>query len=748
MTNAQKPAGAAEQQMRARHGKALSLAQAYETAVALHRQGAARDADRMYRAVLRVAPHHVGALHHLGVLCTQLGRTGEAVRLLEQAIAIEPKSAGPYSDLGIALVASGRSDEAVAQYEIAIALDPGNVEAHNNLGTVLLQRKLPEQAIAHFQQALAARPNAAGVHINLGNALAALNRFDQAIAHYEAALEISPSSARAHKNLGLALVALNRSDEAIAQYEKAMALKPDDADAYRNIAHLLVKLGRHDTAVAHFQTALAIAPNDAEMEIDLGNALAILGRHTEAIVRYSKALAIRPNFAEAHNNLGNSLAALDRHEDAISHYRTAIASAPQLVEAHNNLGSSLESLERAEEAISCYETALSVHPQDARIHHRLGYMLRMAGKLEDSRVAFEKAVALAPARADFYRGLVESRKFTSGDPLLATMEELARDPSRLPPDWHIELQFALAKVYGDLDQHEKAFGHLIRGNMLKRQQIVYDEAETLGLFRRIAAVFSPDLLRDLRGYGDPSDVPVFIIGMPRSGTTLVEQMLASHPKVFGAGEIMELNKAAAGLGGSEAGGQRFPEGIASVTPMQLRKLAARYLGSLRAKAPSAERITDKALANFYFAGLIHLALPNARIIHLRRDPVDTCLSAFSKLFGSPQPHTYDLGELGRYYRGYDALMAHWRRVLLDGVMLEVQYEELVANFEPQARRIIAHIGLEWADRCLAFHETQRTVRTASATQVRQPIYRDAVGRSRPYAAMLAPLLEALGKEGM
>jgi len=257
--------------------------------------------------------------------------------------------------------------------------------------------------------------------------------------------------------------------------------------------------------------------------------------------------------------------------------------------------------------------------------------------------------------------------------------------------------------------------------------------------RDTASVFSAELIRRNEGLGDPSADSIFIVGMPRSGTTLVEQVLASHPEVFAAGEVMNFREAMEAVAA-------FPEAMPSLTAEQLREIGARYAKSMRALAPTAERITDKMPSNFRFVGLIHLALPNARIIHVRRDPIDTCLSCYSKIFTGDQPFSYDLGELGRFYRAYEALMAHWRRVLPEGAMIEVQYEELVADFEKQARRIVDYCGLAWDERCLAFHETKRPVLTASAVQVRQPLYRSAVGKWRPYAALLAPLLDALGSE--
>jgi hypothetical protein len=243
---------------------------------------------------------------------------------------------------------------------------------------------------------------------------------------------------------------------------------------------------------------------------------------------------------------------------------------------------------------------------------------------------------------------------------------------------------------------------------------------------------------DKRGLGDPSSVPVFIVGMPRSGTTLIEQILASHPRVFGAGELMNLTRTVATLSRRAP----FLGAILAMGAPELRELGAHYVTEVRQLAPEADRIIDKMPANFRLVGLIHLALPNARIIHARRDPLDTCFSCFSQLFSGDQPFSYDLAELGRYYSAYEMLMQHWRRVLPRGVMLEVNYEDVIGDLEGEARRIVSHCGLEWDDACLSFHQTERPVR--STFQVRQPIYRNSVGRWRLYERHLGPLIGALG----
>jgi hypothetical protein len=312
----------------------------------------------------------------------------------------------------------------------------------------------------------------------------------------------------------------------------------------------------------------------------------------------------------------------------------------------------------------------------------------------------------------------------------------------LSPREQCWVHFALAKSYDDIGEQDRGFAHLLEGNAAKRRQIEYHEARELGAMDRIREVFTAGLMDAWIGPGDPSDLPVFIVGMPRSGTTLVEQVLASHHAVFGAGERPDLALTVERLT-ERMGSLPFPEAVWTLSGAELHQIGTAYVAALRMLAPDARRITDKMPANFRFAGLIPLILPRARIIHVVREPVDTCLSCFSKVFEGEQRFSYDLGELGRFHRAYQRLMAHWRTVLPANVLLEVNYEDMVGDLETAARRIVAHCGLPWDEACLEFHKTSRAVHTASVTQVRQPIYRGSVGRWRPDAALLRPLLEAL-----
>jgi tetratricopeptide (TPR) repeat protein len=386
---------------------------------------------------------------------------------------------------------------------------------------------------------------------------------------------------------------------------------------------------------------------------------------------------------------------------------------------------------------------LAIDPDHVGARNNLGFALRAIGRVDEAIGLFRQTIVAAPkSAAGLYYNLASSKRIAASDPDFAAMKRLAKDVGALKVDDQIGLYFALGKAYADVGEHARAFKELAKGNALKCRQFAgYDPEKALLRFERIRAAFSADLLRQKAGAGNPSPVPVFIIGMPRSGTSLVEQILASHPKVFGAGERYELGDLADAIEGKN--GAEFPEAVAGISGEEFNALGTNYVTAMRALAPDAERIIDKMPSNFFNAGLAHLALPNVRIIHTRRDPRDTAVSCFSILFALGHAYSYDLRELGRYIAAYQRLMEHWRQVLPNGVMLEVQYEQLVGGLKTEAKRIVEFCGLDWDEACLSFYKTERPVRTASVIQVRQPIYPSSVGRWRAYENELQPFLSAL-----
>lgn len=682
----------------------------FQDALELHRQGRLEEAAKGYHAVLATEPNHVESLVHLGVLQLGQGLSAEARRLLQQAVALAPDSVDAHANLAAALLASGLGEEAIREYHRALGLSPN---------------------AAHLQYALA-------------SCLQSLERYEEATAAYEMALAAEPGHPEANYGLATLFAKLERLDEAALRYHAALSADPDFAEASYGLGALLIRRESFEEAIAWFHRALDVDPDYLDARLGLGQALQRLDRDDAAMAEIRLVLKADPDNVTAHYTLGVLLHRNHRDEEAVPHFEKVLALDPDHVRAMTGLADTLLMLERPAEAIALCRRAISVQPEFARAHTVLGAVLAEVGNLAEAVTESERALDLAPRRPEFCYNLVRLTKVQRDDRVLEVLGTMLPDADALSPRERCWLYFALAKSYDDIGERDHGFAYLLEANAQKRRMIEYDEARELRRLDRVREVFTDELLAARRGLGDPSTLPVFVVGMPRSGTTLVEQILASHPAVFGAGERPELAQIVA-RHMARLGALRFPEAAWTITGKELRLIGEAYLAALRPLAPEAERIVDKMPANFERAGLINLVFPNARIIHLIRDPVDTCLSCFSKLFTFEQRFSYDLGELGRHYRAYERLMTHWRAVLPADVLLEVSYESLVENFSHEARRIVAHCGLPWDDACLEFHKTSRPVRTASLTQVRQPIYRGSVGRWRPNAMSLRPLLEALGQ---
>ena len=641
----------------------------------------------------------------------------------------------------VALHDRGRLGEAEQRYEGVLRADGRHFQALCRLGLIRVQQGRLSDAVSLFRRALKVERRSAYAHHILGAALAGIENHEEAIRHYKKALTLEPDVPEIHYNLGHSLLALGRVEQAITHFEKALAINPRYAEASINLGTALAALGRYEEAILRFEAAIAIEPNSGEAHKSLAKVLDVTERYRDAAEHYEKVLALWPHDAEARTGLGDVFYRLDRPDEAIEQYEKVLATAPAFSKALNSLGNVLHLLGRSEEGVTYFRRALAIDPSELRTNKDLGSALIALGRFDEARAFLENAMALSPHKAGCYEALVMCSRITAEDHHFAAMRKLAANPATLSEAEQIDLHYALGKAFADVGEHQQSFDHILAANALKRRQIKFDEGKQLEQFERIRNVFTTQLLRDKTGLADPSDLPIFIFGMPRSGTTLIEQILASHPKVFGGGELREMANQVARTRGPE--GPSYPDFVPTMSTDELRRLGASYIEAVRGKAAQAARITDKMPANFTFAGLIHLALPNARMIHARRDLRDVAFSCFSQHFAIGQQFTYDLAELGRYCCAYAQLMQHWRTVLPEGAILEVQYEELVADLACQARRIVTHCGLEWNDACLSFYETERSVRTASALQVRQPIYQSSIGRWRRHGARLQPLLKEL-----
>jgi tetratricopeptide (TPR) repeat protein len=645
-------------------------------------------------------------LHLLGVMAHAQGDLTKAIKQLRQACQALGAPAAYFSNLAEMCRQGGLLGEAEVAGRRAVALAPEMAAAWNNLGITLQEAGKLDESLACLGKVVALNPDDPLARNNIGNTCMRLGRLAAARDHYEAALALHPHYAQALNNLATLLDDLGEADLALATVRRAIDAEPRLADAYINAAR--IESGRRDLgqALRWIEALLSFAPEHADGLQAKAGVLLALGRPAEALILAEQAVRSAAS-SETLNSLGEILQASGQAAKGLTAFRKA-------------------------------ETSGGFAQDKARVNRAMALM--ETGARVKAKAVLKEALLINPRSAAAWLAISDLKRFAAGDPEIAVMEALLGPEGLESQGDRLALHFALGKAWMDAKDPAKAFIQLDAGNALQRRSLAYDAAATEAEMATIAGQFSAALFERLKGAGAPSDVPVFVLGMPRSGTTLIEQILASHPRVHGAGELDNLRRLAEAHGGLSALSD-------NLTPELARRIGQAYAEQVAALAPGAARVIDKMPSNFLMAGLIPLILPHARVIHVTRDPVDTGLSIYGKLFARPQPFAYDLTEIGGYHRAYQALMAHWRAVLPKDRFLEVAYEDVVADLEGQARRMTAFLDLDWNPACLRFDKTQRTVRTASLNQVRQPLYNDSVGRWRPYAAHLRPLLDALGIPG-
>lgn len=572
----------------------------------------------------------------------------------------------------------------------------------------------------------------------IADALAHLRRGETVLgaAILDGLIKRNPRDAAA---LGLAgAVALQRGDlpRAIDQLSKALVLNPRDVSSHSNIALAYMRTGRNDEARQHLERALMLKPDAAEALVNLGRLLHQAADYTGAEQHYRHAATAQPAMAEAHAGLAAALEKLGRPAEGVAAVNEGIRLQPRSAEAHRTLGRLHDMLGQLEPSLAAHRRAIELNPRDPRSHAELGNTYTAFGRRDDAIAAYRKALELAPGNATYERliGRFEAEAGTLAD------KQARFDAPGISSEQKLQLGFAIGKALEDAGDYPGAFHYLDAANRLRRAGYNYDPADSEAAFDEIEAAFPAELFAARSGHGVADNAPIFVLGMPRSGTTLVEQILASHREVTGAGELVLLRDLV--IASSRKRPIRYSELLEDLTNADLHRLGADYVRRLKAYAPDAPRITDKMPGNFMLIGFIALCLPNARIIHCVRDAADTGVSIWRNYFGTHLGYAYDLGEIGHYHRLYQRLMAHWHSVL-PGRIHDIAYEALVDDQEGETRRLLEHCGLEFDPACLDFHRTERPVHTASAAQVRVPISRKSVGLADRYGELLAPLRAAL-----
>jgi tetratricopeptide (TPR) repeat protein len=607
----------------------------------------------------------------------------------------------------------GDLDRAARIYEAALAEDPDEPDALHLLGLVALQRGDAGRAASLIGRAVSLRPSEATFHANLGEAYWALGQIDRVVACCRAALRLEPDSPGVLCNLGSTLVAR----------------------------------GDLDAAVGSFREAIRLAPEFAAARNNLGNALRLKGDKIAALEQFRHAVRLEPTSAEARSHLGEMLLGLGEPEEALTHCREAVRLNPDFPAARGNLGNVLHTLGRLEEAAACFREAIRLRPGLSAAHAGLAGVLEELGELGHSEASLREAIRHDPRHAGAWARLATRLRDKLPDSDRAAVEDLLADP-QLAPDQRWPLLFGLAHALDARGEFDRAAGLFAQANALQRADLQarghgYDPDTHRSFVDRLIATFTPEFFGRVHGAGLDTERPVFVVGMPRSGTTLAEQVLASHPRVHGAGELRLVRDSFSAIPKATGHPTRVPlDCVEYLDRQSLHNLAGRHLDALNALNGSADRVVDKMPENTLYLGLIAALFPRAKLIYCRRDAWDVALSCWMTHFAEMR-WACDLDHITARIVENQRMMDHWRRVLPVPIF-ELSYEAMVVDLEGVSRQLMSWCGLDWNPACLDFYKTRRPVRTTSVEQVRRPIYTSSVGRWKNYQRPLASVFAKLG----
>lgn len=646
---------------------------------------------------------------------------------------------------GNKLLEEGNPEAAAEYFEKVVELEPGNAMAITRLGTVRHQQQALDVAIEHYLHALQLNPYLPLAQFNLGVLFQEQKQFAEAEDFFRTVIRLQQNFPLVHAHLGYVLAHQGKQEEAVSAYKHGLISEPDAPDIHYHLALALTALGKTDEAEACLRTALRHRPNHAEACLRLGELLQAKGNYTEAEACYLDAINHKTGYAEAYRGLATLLSFIGRQDEAVAYSQEALRFKPDYADAHIAMAATLLTLQKPDEAMKHAVRALDIEPDNINAIALVANISTFTG---DMQAAYQRLRPLLDKGIENYGTeyinvaltfSIVSNKVGRQDDAIALLEKLLQDPS-LPETNRINLLFNLGKLYDSAGLYDKAFSYYKQGNDLK--PLVYDATNHAAGVEVIINTFSPDLMMSMPRASVHSDRPVFVVGMARSGTSLVEQILSTHPQIYGAGELRDIIQIPHSLPVLLATEKQYPLCLRLLTQDKLDQLAQEYLDNLDNISPDTRRVIDKMPGNFMHLGLIELLFPNARIIHCNRDPLDTCLSCYFQDFSRGHAYSYNMENLGAFYLDYRKIMQHWKS-LLSIPVFEVKYEELILNQEAVSRSLVEFCGLDWDERCLDFHKTDRFVGTASFDQVRQPIYKKSVRRWKNYRQHLGSLRKAL-----
>jgi tetratricopeptide (TPR) repeat protein len=622
------------------------------------------------------------------------------------------------------LVKKGSIEEAKKLYSMILKDSPQNQEA--KLGLLVLKdlkvNKEPPQA--NIQSVVALYSN---------------SQIQEALVKIEALVKDFPNSPILYNIRASCYKANGQIDASIKDYEKAVTLKPDYAEAYYNLGITLRELGQLDAALKSYEKALAIKHEYPEAHNNLGSVLLDLGSLDSATDHFEWALAFKPNYPEAHNNLGVVERKLEKLDKAIKSFKKAIDIQPNYVQAHSNLGNILQDIGQLDAAMNCYKNALAINPNHTQCYLDIGLIYKEKGQIDDAIKFFEKALTINPDHAVTYDNLSDIKKYTINKKQITKMQSLLSSDTLSPSDRR-DLCFALAKVNENLDNQDELFKYLHEANRLRKHELNYSLDRSKALFSTVKEIFStpyPDIEKSLSS--KPSTFkPIFIVGMPRSGSTLVEQIMSSHHAVHGAGELTNLPTIIGPIATDH-----LNQGINKLSEESFLSIREQYLDVLANLNVSESVIINKLPLNFLYIGFILTSFPEAKIIHMKRDARAVCWSIYKSNFrNTGNGYSYNFDDLAGFYGLYTDLMDFWHQLFPDRIY-DMCYEDLTTNQEEETRKLLQYCELDWDKNCLSFHKNKRAVKTASAVQVREKMYQGSSEAWKKYEVHLKPLIKAL-----
>ena len=621
---------------------------------------------------------------------------------------------------------------------------PNHEEALQYLANIMQQAGNAKSALHYMQKALNSDPENPQMLKNMAEIYRIEQDFENSQFYAEKALLFQHDNVDALVILAAACVGLNQSHEAIENFTQALNLNPHDVYVRNELANALCSIGQHQKAVEHYKRAISQNPDFDDCRTNLADTLLELEYYDEAIDHYQQLLKRQPTNATLYNRLGD---AFERHGSiakALPCYRSALEHNPQLTEPRLNLGK-IELAVDPKEAQNWFSSVLTIDPNNAEGYYWLGIHAQTMGDFELATTQFQKALQLNADLSNAWYRLSMNRGFVPSAQQLEILERKFNQLINNCPDHKnlITIGFTLGRFQEQRGDYASAFEYFHYANRLKTRLHRFDKAQHDAQIEDIISTFDFRFYQHRKEWGIESMLPVFIVGMPRSGTTLVEQILSAHPSIHGAGELQFMLDLVESLKNTlptpaKSHASRFK----NLEQQQIRDLSQQYVRDLQALQPEAMRILDKLPGNYLRLGIIFLLFPKARIIHCKRDPMDTCWSCYQQNFDRGLYFTNDLENMGHAYRGYLKLMAHWQELFPDRI-IEIQYEDLVEDPDTQSRRLLQHCGLDWHAEILNFTEQKRPVSTASLWQVRQPLYKTSVGRWKTYRQYLDPLQKIL-----